>query len=72
MFARKEKESNLSIILHYLRPPKSKARRAKADNLEIVKRKKRQLEDNGGISQVRAENSEGNNLSEILNMSERL
>ena len=52
-------------------PPKSKARRAKADNLEIARRKKRRLEDNeGGNSVVRAESLEGNNLSELLNMSE--
>ena len=51
-------------------PPKSKARRAKADNLEIVRRMKR-LEDNeGGSSEVRAESLEGNNLCELLNMSE--
>ena len=48
-------------------PPKPNARRAKADNLEIVRR----LEDNeGGSSIVRAESLEGNNLSELLNMSE--
>ena len=52
-------------------PPKSKARRAKADNLMIVRRKKRRLEDNeGGSSEVRAESLEGNNLSELLNISE--
>ena len=52
-------------------PPKSKARRAKADNLEIVGRKKRRSEGNeGGSSKVRAECLEGNNLSELLNMSE--
>ena len=51
-------------------PPKSKAR-AKADNLEIVRRKKRILEDNkGGSSEVRAESLEGHNSSELLNMSE--
>ena len=34
-------------------------------------RKKRRLEDNeGGSSEVRAESLEGNNLSELLNMSE--
>ena len=44
-------------------PPKSKTRRAKANNLEIIRRKKR-LEDNeGGSSEVRAESLEGNNLS---------
>ena len=52
-------------------PLKSKARRAKAHNLEIIRRKKRRLEDyKGGSSEVRAENLEGNNLSELLNMSE--
>ena len=51
--------------------PKSKARRAKADNLEIAWRKKRSLEENEGeSSDVRAENLEENNLSELLNMSE--
>ena len=46
-------------------PLKSKARRAKADNLEIARRKKRRLEvKEGGSSEVRAESLEGNNLSE--------
>ena len=37
-------------------PPKSKAIRAKADNLEIARRKKRKLEEYGGeSSKVRAE-----------------
>ena len=40
-------------------PQRSKARRAKADNLEIFRRKKR-LEDNeGGSLEVRAERLEG-------------
>ena len=40
-------------------PPRSKARRAKADNLEIFRRKKR-LKDNEGRSlEVRAERLEG-------------
>ena len=58
--------------MHYLSDQlKSKARRAKADNLEIVRRKKRSLEDNeGGSSEVKAESLEGNNLIELLNMSE--
>ena len=58
--------------MRYLSDPlKSKARRAKAYNLEIVRRKKRSLEDNdGGSSEVRAESLEGNNLIELLNMSE--
>ena len=37
-------------------PLKSKASRAKADNMEMVRRKKRRLEDNkGGSLEVRAE-----------------
>ena len=52
-------------------PLKSKARRAKADNLEIVRTKKRRLEDNkGGSSEVRAETLEGHNFIELLYMSE--
>ena len=51
-------------------PPKFKARRAKADNLEIVRRKKRRLEDNeGGSSEVRAE-SLGKEFKWLLNVSE--
>ena len=67
-----ENESNWSFVCAILAmPPKSKARRAKADNLEIVTRKIRRLEDNeGGSSEVRAESLEGSNLSELLNMSE--
>ena len=50
-------------------PPKFKARRAEADNLAIVRRKKRRVEDNEGwSSEVRAESLEGNNLSELLRM----
>ena len=52
-------------------PLKSKARRAKANSLEIARRKKRKLEKNEGeSSEVRAESWEGSNLSELLNMSE--
>ena len=51
--------------------PKSKARRAKANSLEIARRKKKRLEENeGDSSEVRAESLEGNYLNELLNMSE--